>query len=126
MQLEIIKTKHFSPRFAKKQDGVVGFYHRGSHLWAAPHGERNLALLAVVHRPLTGGPAVVNVWQMLGDDHHTSCNKKQHNVACGNTLENSPSNIGAVPITYLRVVQVKGFFDKRPGTTPSTQGRVSK
>ena len=52
MQLECTKTEHFSPRFAKKQDSVVGFYHCGSHLWAAPHGERNLALLAVVHRPL--------------------------------------------------------------------------
>ena len=65
MQLEIIKTKHFSPRFAKKQDGVVGFYHRGSHLWAAPHGERDLALLAVVHRPLTSDNNLQGVGQYL-------------------------------------------------------------
>ena len=39
------------PKFglAKEQDRVIGLYHRGGHLWAAPHCERDLALLAVIH-----------------------------------------------------------------------------
>ena len=43
---------HFSCskiRGAKEQDCVIGLYHRGGHLWAAPHCERDLALLAVIH-----------------------------------------------------------------------------
>ena len=43
---------HFSCskiRGAKEQDGVIRLYHRGGHLWAAPHCERDLALLAVIH-----------------------------------------------------------------------------
>ena len=31
--------------------GVVGLYHGSGHLWAAPHREGNLALLAIVHGP---------------------------------------------------------------------------
>ena len=53
MASKIESTKQKYTASVVKQDGVVGFHHRGSHLWAAPHGERDLALLAVVHRPLT-------------------------------------------------------------------------
>ena len=37
---------------AEAQHGVIWLYHGSGHLWAAPHSERDLALLAVVHRPL--------------------------------------------------------------------------
>ena len=37
---------------AEAQHGVIWLYHGSGHLWAAPHCERDLALLAVVHRPL--------------------------------------------------------------------------
>ena len=33
----------------KKQDSVVGFHYSCGHLWAAPHREGDLALLAVVY-----------------------------------------------------------------------------
>ena len=39
----------FQNAIAKEQHCVIGLYNRGRYLWAAPHCERDLALLAVIH-----------------------------------------------------------------------------
>ena len=52
-ELELNHSTHSTQKKkAEAQHGVIWLYHGSGHLWAAPHGERDLALLAVVHRPL--------------------------------------------------------------------------
>ena len=53
-ELELNHSTHSTRKqmSAEAQHGVIWLYHGSGHLWAAPHSERDLALLAVVHRPL--------------------------------------------------------------------------